>query len=212
MDPLQTGAEAGARRGAALPTWAPNAITLVRLVLIPLFLASAWATQSAARTGGAVEEPRILALSLLAVIAASDFVDGYLARRYGVATQLGSALDAGADWLTQLSSLGFFALTHGPAFPSVPVWLPALLLARNVVVAGGWMVARRRDPNVRMQHRMHGKVATAVGFALLLAVTAGLSDSVVRPLIWLVAASATYSFVAYGLEGWRILRQAARVP
>lgn len=209
---MQTGVEAGARRRAALPTWAPNAMTLLRLVLIPLFLASAWASQSAARAGGSVEEPRILALSLLAVIAASDFLDGYLARRHGLVTQLGSALDAGADWLTQLSFLGFFALTRGPAFPSVPVWLPALLLARNVVVAGGWMVARRRDPNVRMLHRIHGKVATAVGFALLLGVTAGLADTVVRPLIWLVAVAATYSFVAYGLEGWRVLRRGARVP
>ncbi len=112
----------------------PNAVTLVRLLCIPLFV---WLLFGARRqTDAAI---------LLAVLGATDWVDGYIARRFHQVSTVGKVLDPAADRM--LVGTGVIAIVvHG----AVPVWFAVLTLAREVAVASAVLAlaalgARRID-------------------------------------------------------------------
>jgi cardiolipin synthase len=114
-------------------TW-PNLVTVVRLCCIPVFL---WLLFG--------RDDRLAASLLLGGLGATDWVDGYLARRFGQTSELGKVLDPTADRLLFL--VGIFAmLVDG----SVPVWFGVATLVREAFVAVAALVlgalgARRID-------------------------------------------------------------------
>lgn len=77
-----------------------------------------------------VDHDRIAAALVLAATGATDFLDGYLARRLGQVTTLGKILDPVADRIVLAS--GVIAIT---VYGAVPIWLGALVLAREAVVS-----------------------------------------------------------------------------
>jgi cardiolipin synthase len=96
----------------------PNAITTVRLLCLPLFL---WLLFGAGR--------QTAAAILLAVLGATDWVDGYVARRFHQVSTVGKVLDPVADRL--LVGTGVVAIiVHG----AVPVWFGSLTLAREALI------------------------------------------------------------------------------
>jgi cardiolipin synthase len=97
----------------------PNAITLVRLACIPLFV---WLLFGADR--------QIAAALLLGALGATDWVDGFVARRYHQVSTLGKVLDPVADRV--LVATAVITITIHCA---VPVWFGAATLAREVVVS-----------------------------------------------------------------------------
>ncbi len=98
----------------------PNVVTLVRLACIPLYV---WLLFGADRqTGAAV---------LLAVLGATDWVDGYVARRFHQVTTLGKVLDPVADRVLVATAV-ITIMVHG----AVPIWFGVATIAREVVVSG----------------------------------------------------------------------------
>jgi len=98
---------------------APNVITLVRLLCIPIFL---WLLFGAHRqTEAAV---------LLAVLGATDWVDGYVARRYGQVSTFGKVLDPTADRV--LVGTAVIAIM---VYGAVPLWFGVATIAREVLVS-----------------------------------------------------------------------------
>ena len=97
----------------------PNAITLVRLACIPLFV---WLLFGPDRQ-------RAAAL-LLGARGATDWVDGFVARRYHQVSTLGKVLDPVADRVLVATAVITITI-HG----AVPVWFGAATLAREVVVS-----------------------------------------------------------------------------
>ncbi len=121
----------------------PNLISVVRIALVAVFGALLVAEQDA------------WAIVVLAAAGVSDFLDGYLARRWGQVTALGRILDPTADrLLTIVVVLGLAARDI------IPWWLVAVLLARDLVVGVallyGWS-RRVASPHVTYV----GKAATA---------------------------------------------------
>jgi len=126
-----------------VPVWLPNALTILRIALIPAFVTHAhWCAQSVTAGGG--DGPhRALATAALLGIGISDVVDGWLARRFGLATQVGAVLDAVADKLAQVTLLVFFMLVSGDAFVAVPVWFVAVIIGRD-----GWLFILKRRSSI----------------------------------------------------------------
>jgi cardiolipin synthase len=110
----------GGQTGLDRIVTAPNAIALVRLACIPLFL---WLLFGADR--------QTLAAVLLAVLGATDWVDGFVARRYGQVSTLGKVLDPVADRVLVVTAV-IAIIVHG----AVPLWFGVATLAREVVVSG----------------------------------------------------------------------------
>lgn len=189
------------RRPGAVLAALPNLISCVRIGLVPVFVALAFDAQAATRAGADPAAARLPALATLLTIGASDLLDGWLARRFDLATNVGAFLDAAADKLAQVVLLVFFALVHGPAFTPVPVWFVALVLARDVVLATGGLALRVRHGAVAVVHRLHGKLASVVVFALLVAVTAGIPPRSLAGGLVVASALVVFSTAAYVRDG-----------
>ncbi|KQQ01494.1 MULTISPECIES: CDP-alcohol phosphatidyltransferase family protein [unclassified Rathayibacter] len=95
----------------------PNILSMVRLALVPVFLVLV------------VQGEDALALVTLVVSSLTDYLDGWIARRFDQMTRLGSILDPAAD------RLYIFATVIGLAFRDlVPWWLVAVLVARDLLL------------------------------------------------------------------------------
>lgn len=99
-------------------------ITLVRIVLVPVLLALILAD-------GHLEHAASLAAAVFLVASFTDFVDGYLARRWQQVTALGNFLDTTADKLLVIG-----ALIGLEAIGAVNVWVVFVVITREVVVLG----------------------------------------------------------------------------
>ncbi len=129
----------------------PNVLSALRIALIPVFVVLI-----------VDDDTTFSGILLFAVVASTDWVDGFVARRLGQVSELGKILDPTADRLA--IAAGLIALSVRGAFPW---WAALLILARDVVVLSVGVVAllRRR---VRLEVRPIGKVAT---FSLMAAIT-----------------------------------------
>jgi cardiolipin synthase len=110
----------------------PNAISLVRILLTPVFLFAFWT--------GRLD----WALGAFVAAGASDALDGTLARLLKQRTDLGAMLDPLADKFLLLASYLSLGLAGW-----LPVWVVALVLARDLVILGGLWVLRRAGVDVR---------------------------------------------------------------
>ena len=81
----------------------PNKLTLGRLILIPFFIVAFYLNF----TGH-----YLVALGIFALAAFTDFLDGYIARKYNLVTDLGKFLDPIADKVLVLSALVFATIGH----------------------------------------------------------------------------------------------------
>ena len=131
----------------------PNAISAARLVAVPVF---GWLL---------IEGLDLAAFILLLLASASDFVDGWLARRLDQVSRLGELLDPVADRLYVLVAVLALAWRD-----TVPWWVVVALLGRDLVLVVNLLVLRRRGVGTLPVHTI-GKAATFAlfwGFPLLI--------------------------------------------
>jgi len=100
----------------------PNLLTLARVAAIPLLVILLLSDS---------RQASFWAAALFGVAAATDFIDGWLARKWGVVTVLGKFLDPLADKLIVMAALIMLI-----PLDRVPAWAVFLLLAREIVVTG----------------------------------------------------------------------------
>jgi cardiolipin synthase len=127
----------------------PNAITLVRLLCLPVFLWLLFA-----------QENRAAAAWLLAVLGATDFFDGYIARHFNQTSEIGKILDPVADRLLFFVGVGAILIDG-----SVPVWFGWAVLVRELLVAGATLVLAAMGAR-RIDVTWYGKAGT---FGLMIA-------------------------------------------
>jgi CDP-diacylglycerol--glycerol-3-phosphate 3-phosphatidyltransferase len=101
---------------------APNAITLVRIAMIPVFL---WFTYHESRVDS------FIAAIVYAVTGTTDFLDGWIARKKGLVTVIGKFLDPLADKLIVMAAL--VMLVH---LGRVPAWMVIVIMSREFIVTG----------------------------------------------------------------------------
>lgn len=187
-----------------IPRWLPNAISVVRVALVPVWLALAFSLRARAAAGEAVTP--WLSVGVLVALGASDLVDGFLARRFGLATNLGATLDAVADKLAQVATVTFLAFVSTAVFTPVPWWLWAALVLRDGLLLVGAALVWRRHGALQVEHRWHGKAASLLLFAVVVAANAA------APGPWVLGGAALAVLlivpgtVSYLREGWRQLR------
>ncbi|MGH6890504.1 MAG: CDP-alcohol phosphatidyltransferase family protein [Rhizomicrobium sp.] len=108
------------------------------------------------------------ALGVFAFAGLSDAADGFLAKRFGLATRFGRLLDPAADKLLMTAAFLTLALLN-----IAPVWLTLLVIARDAAIVGGIVLARVLALPVRIEPLLVGKASTAmqigyIALALLL--------------------------------------------
>lgn len=103
----------------------PNALTVLRIFLIPLLIAALFSTRLPNR--------EIYATAIFLAAAITDLLDGYLARRRGQVTTLGMLLDPIADKL--LIAAAFISLVQIDS-ALVPAWMVVIIIGREFAVSG----------------------------------------------------------------------------
>jgi CDP-diacylglycerol--glycerol-3-phosphate 3-phosphatidyltransferase len=163
----------------------PNALSMLRLLGVPLFL---WLLLGPEADGWAIV--------LLMLAGISDWADGKIARALNQRSQLGTLLDPAADRLYIVATLVALALRD-----VIPLWLVALLVGREVVLAGVLLVLRRHGYPALQVHYL-GKAATFIllyAFPLLLLADgeSAVAD-VAQPLAWALTIWGTVLYLVAG--------------
>jgi cardiolipin synthase len=149
----------------------PNALSVLRLLGVPLFC---WLALGPKADGWAV--------IVLMVAGITDYLDGKIARRYHLTSELGKLLDPAADRLYILATLA--VLTDRSV---IPLWLTIVLATRELVLAVALLVIRRYGigpPDVTFLGKAAALNLMYAFPLLLLSVGPTTLDHVVRPLAW----------------------------
>lgn len=149
----------------------PNALTLVRMFLVPLFVVVLLTEFEGPRVVGVSKE--LLGAAIFALASATDWLDGYLARRRHQVTWFGQVMDPIADKL--LTSAAFISLVQ---LDLAPAWIVALVIGREIVITGLRSLAYTKGITIVASSLGKGKMASQVTAILLLLLGAG-------PLPWL---------------------------
>ncbi len=162
----------------------PNTISLVRIALIvPIAVALA-------------HDQLQTTLLLVGVVAASDALDGFLARRFGWQTALGALLDPLADKL--LLTTVFVTLT---VLGAVPVWLMVAAVARDVIIVAGAAAYRLWCGPLEIRPSLISKLNTLCQLAYIAGVVAERRFAVPAPwVVTLLGAAVFFTVVVSGLD------------
>lgn len=157
----------------------PNAISILRLALVPAFL---WLVFDAGEYGWAG--------ILLGVIGATDWIDGFLARRLDQVTELGKFLDPLADRIAVV-----VAVVSGLLIGILPPWFAIALIAREIAISIGVIYGWLHGVT-KLDVRFLGKAAT---FALYVAVAAFYIGEgfAIEWVVWMAHAFAIPGLVMY---------------
>lgn len=147
-----------------------NKITISRIMMIPLFVLMALYYGRSVAHGRPQEWMRIAAIAIFTVAAASDGIDGYIARRWNQMSKLGTILDPIAD--KGLLLAGIITLSVSNWQYEFPLWFPVLVIARDIVIVSGVVVLNFINGEMRVRPSWMGKTATvaqmfAIGSAML---------------------------------------------
>lgn len=171
-----------------------NWLTVLRIVLIPVFV-----TLLVYRHPG-------WALAVFALAAFTDLLDGWVARRRGMASRLGAFLDPLADKL--LLTASFVTLTY---LKTLPFWITAVVLSRDVILIVGALVVHMVGIRINPEPTWMGKAAT---FFQVLTVLTGLLSRYFHVMlaptlfIWLAAVFTIASGCQYLIRGMGFLNAA----
>ena len=172
-------------------------ITLVRVVLLPVFMVCLYLSESIGWMTWA-------ALAVFVIASVSDFVDGYIARKYNQVSDLGKFLDPLADKLLVLSAMCIFCQWN-----LFPAWALMIVLAREFAVTGLRLVAVGNGRVIAAG--WSGKVKTActmVGLCVMIVFCRGyaFSDFVNGVVMGVIVVTTLYSGVEYFVQNKDVLK------
>lgn len=164
----------------------PNLLTMMRVVLIPIFIVVYYLP---------FDGRYLLAAVLFALAGITDWFDGYLARKWGQVTKLGAFLDPVADKLMVAVALVVLVEAHA----SVWLTLPALvIISREITISAlrEWMAEVGKRANVAVSFL--GKVKTTVQ---MVAIT-GLLAKDPMMVDWVVLLAYVLLYIATAITLW----------
>ena len=192
----------------------PNTLTLLRIFLVPLLVVvlltppwtTAWVKERVEQTSLHWMEDlsawlstwrEMVAVVIFLVAAATDWLDGYLARRRGEVTTLGKLLDPIADKLLTVSA--FIALVE---LRLAPAWMIVVIVGREFVVSGMRSIAATRGVVIAASRWGKVKLVSQVVAIALLILTNTLErwvrfGNLGKAALWVVMILAMYSMFQY---------------
>ena len=108
----------------------PNKLTVLRVIMIPFFVVMLMLD------GGANQMYRYIAAAIFIIASFTDFLDGSIARKYGLVTNFGKFMDPLADKLLVCSAL-ICLIELG----QLPAWMVLIIISREFIISGFRLVA-----------------------------------------------------------------------
>ena len=180
----------------------PNSLTLLRIFFVPLLIVVLLTRSPNVVLWGVSMRFEFWGVLILLIAAATDWADGYLARRNSQITTLGILLDPIADKL--LITAAFIALVD---MHLVPAWMVVIIIGREFTVLGLRNIASAEGFTIAASAL--GKTKMVLQVCAVAVLIAGSRYTSLKPLayvlLWLVVASALISAAQYFFRFWNHL-------
>jgi CDP-diacylglycerol--glycerol-3-phosphate 3-phosphatidyltransferase len=174
-----------------------NKITVIRILMIPVFVTLAIYYGESIQEGNPQDWMRFTAIAVFLLAALSDGLDGYVARRYNQRSSLGVILDPIADKGLLLSGVITLSISNwsqvDPNYGRFPAWFPVLVITRDAVILIGSALLHILNGKVRVRTSWTGKVATVLQMAAIAWVMLQMR---IPPLIYIVSAAGFFTLVS----------------
>lgn len=174
----------------------PNKLTLLRVILIPFFVAALlW-------DGGQNQTYRYVAVAIFIVASLTDLLDGKIARKYNLVTNFGKFMDPLADKLLVCSAL-ICMIQLG----QLPAWMVIIIISREFIISGFRLVAS--DNGVVIAASYWGKFKTTfqmISIILLILRIPALS-LLTTVCVWAALILTVVSLVDYIVKNHKVLTE-----
>ncbi len=199
----------------------PNKLTTGRIIMVFLMigvLLYPYQTMSNFVVNGrSIPLVYLFSLAIFIVASITDFLDGYLARKLNLITNLGKFLDPLADKLLTNSLLILLMITTAwlvePSMLRVPAWAVIIMIARDLTVDGIRMIAASEGKVLAAN--VFGKVKTflqifaiifyLINDALFASLSLPIGWSITEVTLYLAAIASLLSLVKYVQQGWQFI-------
>ena len=174
----------------------PNKLTILRVIMIPFFVAALL------YDGGANQNMRYVAAALFIIASLTDMLDGKIARKYNLVTNFGKFMDPLADKLLVCS-----ALICMIELRELPAWMVIIIISREFIISGFRLVAS--DNGVVIAASYWGKFKTTfqmIGVVLLIFNIPALS-TLTTMIVWIALALTVISLVDYIVKNAGVLTE-----
>ncbi|MDO6684997.1 MULTISPECIES: CDP-diacylglycerol--glycerol-3-phosphate 3-phosphatidyltransferase [unclassified Agarivorans] len=176
----------------------PNLLTAFRIVLIPFFVLAFYLP---------VEWGMLAAAFIFGLAAATDYLDGYLARRLGQTTPFGAFLDPVADKAMVVAALVLLVEHYQTFWITVPA---VIMISREIIISAlrEWMAELGKRSSVAVS--WIGKYKTAAQMAAITGLTAQIDPLVTQAsygLFYVATILTLWSMVSYLMLAWPQLKQ-----
>lgn len=174
----------------------PNKLTILRVIMIPFFVAALMVD------GGTNQTMRYVAAAIFIIASLTDMLDGKIARKYNLVTNFGKFIDPLADKLLVCSAL-ICMIELG----QLPAWMVIIIISREFIISGFRLVAA--DNGVVIAASYWGKFKTVfqmVGVVLLILNIEALSV-ITSLVIWIALILTVVSLVDYIVKNIGVLTE-----
>ncbi len=171
----------------------PNMLSVIRLALVPLFVAAFF---------GESENSRFYAAGIFLLSGITDVADGIIARRFNMTSYLGKILDPLADKLTQAAVSLCVAIKH-----SELIILFAVFFIKELLMLIGGLIIVKSGKKIASS-KWFGKAATCVMFGVITIVvlfSSGISSTMLNILSAVAIFAIVFSFIMYIPEFLKIM-------
>lgn len=180
----------------------PNRLTLARIFFVPVLVAVLVQERISFQFYGVTLTNDLIALAIFWIAAATDLLDGYLARRWQQVTTIGTLLDPIADKL--LVSAALIALVQEKI---VPAWMVVLLIGREFAVSGLRSIAASEGFTIAASEL--GKTKTVSQIVAISLLMIRIRHPRVAPVasfsLYVVVLFSVWSAVAYFTKFWKMV-------
>lgn len=172
----------------------PNKITMLRVIMIPFFVA--------AMLADFIPYHNYIAVAIFIIASLTDTLDGYIARKYNLISNFGKFMDPLADKLLVSSALICFV-----ALGSMPAWIVIIIISREFIISGFRLVAS--DAGMVIAASWWGKCKTVAQMVMSVVLIVNFSGTVIdlveQILIYLSLILTVVSLIDYLVKNWKVM-------
>ena len=171
----------------------PNKLTVLRVVLVPFFVAALLISKS-------VEPMKWAALVLFIVASLTDLLDGKIARKYNLVTTFGKFMDPLADKVLTIS--GMICLIE---LGRIPSWIVVIIVAREFIISGFRLIAT--EQGIVIAANYWGKFKTTFQMIMIILMIMNIpSLQIVTDIVmWIALALTIISLATYIMQNMEVV-------
>jgi len=188
-----------------------NTVTLFRILLTPVFVGVMLMHRQLSMTGSdvnALQYWRWLAISVFALAAISDGIDGFIARHFNQRTELGELLDPLADKVLLNAAILTLSFSMGLGIFQFPFWFPLIVFTRDLIILTGTLIIRFLNIKIKTTPSLIGKITTFFQMCSVIVLLLGLPVGIINSIVYTATLLTIITCVQYVLIGLKMIHEA----